>query len=102
MIIPVNSRAFVSTRPLVRKHVKISVDEWIMETTHPHNRVQIPEYHFFWKLSSISDLIVADLDTQSILSMVYKYPKILRMSGFVCGRVDFRSYSSTLRVPRNP
>ena len=57
---------------------------------------------FYFKLLSISDLIVADLDTQSILSMVYKYPKILWTSGFVCGRVDFRSYSSTLQVPRNP
>ena len=57
---------------------------------------------FYLKLLSISGLIVADIDTQSILSMVYKYPKILWTSGFVCGRVDFRSYSSTLRVPLNP
>ena len=28
---------------LVQKHVKISVDEWIMETTRPHKHVQIPE-----------------------------------------------------------
>ena len=40
---------------------------------------------FHLKLLSISDLIVSDLDTQSILSMVYKYPKILWTSGFVCG-----------------
>ena len=40
-------RAFVSTRPLVHKHVKISVDEWIMETTHPHKQVQIPKNQFF-------------------------------------------------------
>ena len=36
-------RAFVSTRPLVHKHVKISVDKWVMETTRPHKHVQIPE-----------------------------------------------------------
>ena len=110
-------RAFVSTRPLVHKHVKISVDKWIMETTRPHKQVQIPKNQFFlphfaWhdyfpltfylKLLSISDLIVADIDKQSVLSMVYKYPKILWMSGFLCGRVDFRIYSSTLRVPLNP
>ena len=54
---------------------------------------------FYLKLLNISDLIVADIDKQSVLSMVYKYPKILWMSGFLCGRVDFRIYSSTLRVP---
>ena len=42
------NRAFVSTRPLVHKHVKISVDEWILDTTRPHNNVQIPEYDFFF------------------------------------------------------
>ena len=39
----------------------------------------------YLKLLDISDLIVADIDTQSILSMVYKYLKILWTSGFVCG-----------------
>ena len=99
---------------LVHKHVKISVDEWIMETTLPHKRVQISENQIFFashdhfpltfylKLLSISNLIVADIDTQSILSVVYKYPKILWMSGLVCGRVDFRIYSSSLRVSLNP
>ena len=31
----VKIKAFISTHPLVHKHVKISVDEWIMETTRP-------------------------------------------------------------------
>ena len=43
----VANRAFVSTHPLVHKHVKISVDEWIMETTRPHKQVQIPKKQFF-------------------------------------------------------
>ena len=47
---------------------------------------------FYLTLLSISDLKVTDIDTQSILFMVYKYPKILWTSGFVCGRVDFRIY----------
>ena len=37
------SRAFISSRPLVHKHVKMSVAKWIMETTCPHKHVQIPE-----------------------------------------------------------
>ena len=40
-------RAFVSTCPLVHKHVKMSVDEWIMGTTCPHKHVQIPENLLF-------------------------------------------------------
>ena len=36
-------RAFVSTRPLVHKHVKMSVGKWIFETTRPHKHVQIPK-----------------------------------------------------------
>ena len=51
---------------------------------------------FYLTLLSISDLKVTDIDTQSILSMVYKYPKILWMNAFVCGHVDFRIYLSTL------
>ena len=46
------SRAFVSTRPLVHKHVKASVGKWIMETTGPHKHVQIPDNQFF--LASLS------------------------------------------------
>ena len=34
-------RDFVNTRLLVHKHVKISVDEWILETTRPHKQVTI-------------------------------------------------------------
>ena len=34
-------RAFVNTRLLVHKHVKISVDEWILETTRPQKTCQI-------------------------------------------------------------
>ena len=40
-------RAFVSTRPLIHKHVKMSVGKWIMETTHPHKYVNIPGDHIF-------------------------------------------------------
>ena len=36
-------RAFVNTRLLVHKHVKISVDEWILETTHPQKHVKFLE-----------------------------------------------------------
>ena len=32
------SRAFVNTHLLVHKHVKISVDEWILENTCPQKR----------------------------------------------------------------
>ena len=43
-----DGRTFVSTHPLVHKHVKISVDEWIMETTRPHKQVQNPLVQFFF------------------------------------------------------
>ena len=33
-------RDFVNTRLLVHKHVKISVDEWILETTRPQKHVK--------------------------------------------------------------
>ena len=36
-----SDRAFVSTRSLVHKHVKVSVAKHIMETTGPHKHVQI-------------------------------------------------------------
>ena len=38
-------RDFVTTRLLVHKHVKISVDEWILETTHPHKHVSFGIYY---------------------------------------------------------
>ena len=41
-------RDFVTTRVLVHKHVKISVDEWILETTHPHKHVS------FWNILSVN------------------------------------------------
>ena len=34
------TRVFVNTRLLVHKHVKISVDEWILETTRPQQHVK--------------------------------------------------------------
>ena len=34
------SRAFISTRPLVHKYVKISVGKWLLETTRPHKHVK--------------------------------------------------------------
>ena len=41
-------RAFVSTHPLIHKHVKMSVGKWIMETTHPHKYVNILGDHIFF------------------------------------------------------
>ena len=38
-------RALVNTRLLVHKHVKISVDEWIFETTHPQKHVKFLEQY---------------------------------------------------------
>ena len=38
-------RDFVNTRLLVHKHVKISVDEWILETTHPQKHVKFLEQY---------------------------------------------------------
>ena len=38
-------RVFVNTRLLVHKHVKISVDEWILETTHPQKHVKYLEQY---------------------------------------------------------
>ena len=32
---------FFNTRLLVHKHVQISVDEWILEITHPHKQVTV-------------------------------------------------------------
>ena len=81
-----------------------------METTRPHKHVQIPENQIFFashdhfklifhlKLLSISDLIVADIDTQSILSMVYKYPKILWKYLLVHLTSVFKSLTKGLRL----
>ena len=38
-------RDFVNTRLLVHKHVKISVDEWILETTCPQKHVKFLEQY---------------------------------------------------------
>ena len=40
-------RDFVNTRLLVHKHVKISVDEWILETTRPQKHVKFLELQRF-------------------------------------------------------
>ena len=32
---------FVSTLPLVHKHVKVSVGKLLLETTHPHKHVKL-------------------------------------------------------------
>ena len=42
-------RAFVNTRLLVHKHVKISVDEWILETTRPQKHVKFLEQYRGWE-----------------------------------------------------
>ena len=39
------TRAFVNTRLLVHKHVKISVDGWILETTRPQKHVKFLEQY---------------------------------------------------------
>ena len=62
-------QAFISTRPLVHKHVKISVGKWIMETTRPHKHVQIPEDQFFFGLTLFA-MIISQLD---------KYPKMFNI-----------------------
>ena len=41
----ISYRAFVNIRLLVHKHVKISVDEWILETTHPQKHVKFLEFY---------------------------------------------------------
>ena len=41
----VRYRDFVNTRLLVHKHVKISVDEWILETTRPQKHVKFLEQY---------------------------------------------------------
>ena len=45
-LIQLNYREFVSTRLLVHKHVKISVDKWILETTLPYRHVTIFRVYF--------------------------------------------------------
>ena len=44
-LLELQHRAFVNTRLLVHKHVKISVDEWILETTHPQKHVKFLEQY---------------------------------------------------------
>ena len=41
---------------LVHKHVQMSVGKWILETTHPHRHVQIPEDDFF-SLASLGMIV---------------------------------------------
>ena len=38
-------QGFVNTRLLIHKHVKISVDEWILETTRPQKHVKFLEFY---------------------------------------------------------
>ena len=38
-------RAFINTHLLVHKHVKISVDEWILDTTRPQKHVKFLEQY---------------------------------------------------------
>ena len=38
-------RDFVNTRLLVHKHVEISVDKWILETTRPQKHVKFLEQY---------------------------------------------------------
>ena len=41
LFVEFKTRDFFNTRLLVSKHVKICVDEWILETTRPHKHVTI-------------------------------------------------------------
>ena len=41
----VAGRDFINTHLLVHKHVKISVDKWILETTHPQKHVKFLEQY---------------------------------------------------------
>ena len=41
------SRAFISTHPLVHKHVKMSVGKWILESICPHKHVDSGRPIFF-------------------------------------------------------
>ena len=118
-------RDFVNTRLLVHKYVKISVDEWILETTRPHKHVIIlitSEYFlsiflFRAKLEAkilflrlfellfshfLVEIIFKTL-VEQLKDFINKVQKLLILiicsklwtSEFQCGRVDFRSHSST-------
>ena len=54
---------------LVHKHVKMSVGKWIMETTHPHKHVQIPDDQIVFDLTLLA-MIISHLD---------KYPKMFNI-----------------------
>ena len=63
-------RDFINTRLLVHKHVKISVDKWIFEITHPHKQVTIFGIFFFrTKLENIFKTLV---EQSNLLYMKYK------------------------------
>ena len=47
-ILSTQTRAFVNTHLLIHKHVKISVDKWILEITHPQKHVKfLEQFHKF-------------------------------------------------------
>ena len=60
-------RDFVNNRLLVHKHVKISVDEWILETTCPHKPVTIFGIYFTVRNSSCGKVMFSQVSV--ILSM---------------------------------
>ena len=110
---------------VVHKHVKMSVGKLVMEPKHPYKHVHISEnQHFclallssriisqlyfirnYWTFQTLH-LILADTDTQSILSVVDKYPKNVLIKDKYCGQVDLyvdniRIQWSTLQLPQNP
>ena len=109
-------RDFVNTRLLVHKHGKISVDEWILESTRPHKHVTIYRIFFvnFFLQNKTGIKIVFSFSTLQLWVILttnrkkqtshilfnmlqlsgFIYSK-LWMSGFQCGQVDFGSHSST-------
>ena len=53
-------RPFISTGPLVHKHVKMRVGKWILETTPPHKHVQIPEDKMFLFFLNLAQLFSSE------------------------------------------
>ena len=41
-----HTRLNFNIRPLVQKHVKIILDEWILQTTHPGKHINFSEQYF--------------------------------------------------------
>ena len=85
------SRAFVNTRLLVHKHVKISVDEWILETTRPQKHVKSDgkaKAIGFLKLLRSQDIIAMALFLQDILTVLHKVSLKFQKYGSIVAEVS--------------